>query len=66
MLKDWPKGFAVFNHRKGPSDASRSDFYIYGKDPSPFHALKLLISFSGQAVRYRSSEEFLRHAWWLQ
>ena len=30
MIKDWPSGYALFNHLKGPSDKPRSDFYLYG------------------------------------
>jgi hypothetical protein len=56
----------MFNHRKGPIDAPRNDFYIYGIDLHHSVLSKLLIPFSGQAVRYRSAEEFLPHAWWLQ
>jgi hypothetical protein len=30
VLKDWPDGYALFKHCKGPVDHPREDFYLYG------------------------------------
>ncbi|THH32457.1 hypothetical protein EUX98_g1735 [Antrodiella citrinella] len=50
VLKDWPKGYGMFIHLKGPEKRPRNDPYLYG---------------STNVLKFRSSNEFAPHAIWL-
>lgn len=30
-LKEWPQGYQMFDHNKGPADGPRHDAYLMGK-----------------------------------
>ncbi|KAG6890321.1 hypothetical protein C0995_009528 [Termitomyces sp. Mi166 len=49
ILRNWPTGYAFFDHHKGPADNPRHDLYLYGSVNR----------------RYRSINEFIPHAIWL-
>ncbi|RPD64199.1 hypothetical protein L226DRAFT_611784 [Lentinus tigrinus ALCF2SS1-7] len=50
VLKDFPKGYQLYDHNKGPAKAPRHDPYLYG---------------STNVNRFRSTNEFIPHAIWL-
>ncbi|TCD71826.1 hypothetical protein EIP91_003169 [Steccherinum ochraceum] len=50
VLKDWPAGYGMFIHLKGPEKRPRNDPYLYG---------------SSSVNKFRSSNEFSPHAIWL-
>lgn len=50
VLKDWPAGYHMFDHHKGPERAPRHDAYLIG---------------SATVNRFRSINEFVPHAEWL-
>ncbi|RDB20827.1 hypothetical protein Hypma_012012 [Hypsizygus marmoreus] len=50
VLRDWPAGYAFFDHHKGISSAPRHDVYLFGR----------------AARRFRSINEFIPHAIWLK
>ncbi|KAI0075301.1 hypothetical protein K474DRAFT_1664349 [Panus rudis PR-1116 ss-1] len=50
VLKDWPSGYAMFDHNKGPQANPRHDPYLYGTTNAP---------------KFRSANEFVPHAIWL-
>ncbi|KAF9466099.1 hypothetical protein BDZ94DRAFT_1158717 [Collybia nuda] len=49
VLKDWPEGYRLFDHHKGPEANPRHDLYMFGSSNR----------------RFRSINEFLPHAIWL-
>ncbi|KAI0741615.1 hypothetical protein C8Q80DRAFT_145059 [Daedaleopsis nitida] len=50
VLKDWPTGYQFFDHNKGNAKSPRHDPYLYG---------------SVHVNRFRSTNEFIPHAYWL-
>ncbi|KZT09986.1 uncharacterized protein LAESUDRAFT_645510 [Laetiporus sulphureus 93-53] len=50
VFKDWPYGYAMYDHNKGPADNPRHDIYLCG---------------SISVNRFRSINEFIPHALWL-
>ncbi|PFH51781.1 hypothetical protein AMATHDRAFT_74675 [Amanita thiersii Skay4041] len=50
LLRDWPSGYRMFDHNKGPAHNPRHDVYLFG---SP-------------RARFRSINEFIPHAIWLK
>ncbi|KAG5723675.1 hypothetical protein E4T56_gene20246 [Termitomyces sp. T112] len=49
ILREWPAGYAFFDHHKGPALNPRHDLYLFGSVNR----------------RYRSINEFIPHAIWL-
>ncbi|TFK63002.1 hypothetical protein BDN72DRAFT_827027 [Pluteus cervinus] len=49
VLKDWPPGYRMFDHHKGPERGPRHDVYLFGSPKGKF----------------RSINEFIPHAIWL-
>ncbi|KAF8634585.1 hypothetical protein AX17_004174 [Amanita inopinata Kibby_2008] len=49
ILKDWPEGYRMFDHAKGPEHDPRHDVYLFGS----------------RRGRFRSINEFIPHAIWL-
>ncbi|KAF8643034.1 hypothetical protein AX16_009278 [Volvariella volvacea WC 439] len=49
VMRDWPTGYRLYDHHKGPADAPRHDVYLYGSPRG----------------RFRSINEFIPHAIWL-
>ncbi|KAJ3745925.1 hypothetical protein EV360DRAFT_57422 [Lentinula raphanica] len=50
VLQDWPTGYRMFIHKKGPVSSPRQDVYLFGSINSP---------------GFRSIPEFVPHAIWL-
>ncbi|EMD38934.1 hypothetical protein CERSUDRAFT_104223 [Gelatoporia subvermispora B] len=50
VLKEWPAGYRMFVHYKGPQANPRTDVYLFG---------------SQHIQRFRSINEFIPHAVWL-
>ncbi|KZT59298.1 hypothetical protein CALCODRAFT_481699 [Calocera cornea HHB12733] len=50
IIADFPEGYILYNHYKGPAGSPRSDPYLYGSSKVP---------------KFRSSKEFVPHALWL-
>ncbi|ESK96515.1 proteophosphoglycan ppg4 [Moniliophthora roreri MCA 2997] len=50
VLKDWPAGYRMFDHNKGPAEGPRHDVYLFGPKSLP---------------KFRSVPEFIPHAIWL-
>ncbi|THV02463.1 hypothetical protein K435DRAFT_749121 [Dendrothele bispora CBS 962.96] len=50
VLQDWPTGYAMFDHNKGPAENPRHDIYLFGPRKVP---------------KFRSTPEFIPHAIWL-
>jgi hypothetical protein len=48
VLKDWPKGYRMFDHHKGPQDNPRHDLYLMGE-----HAFFRLVAFSAYSLFFR-------------
>ncbi|GLB41941.1 putative transcription-silencing protein Clr2 [Lyophyllum shimeji] len=50
ILRDWPAGYAFFDHHKGKADSPRHDLYLFGR---------------AGGNKFRSINEFIPHAIWL-
>jgi len=68
VLKDWPQGYRMFDHNKGPEDAPRHDAYLIGD----FTSIALFARFTINTIigsklvgKFRSVPEFIPHALWL-
>jgi Transcription-silencing protein, cryptic loci regulator Clr2/Transcription-silencing protein Clr2 len=71
VLKDWPQGYRMFDHNKGPEEAPRHDAYLMGEFTCKFctvcsvHDQYNAIIGSKLVGKFRSIPEFIPHALWL-
>jgi hypothetical protein len=64
-LEDWPEGYELFVHCKGPVDDYRTDLYLFGTFRSSRSHYSHLC-FEGGPSKFRSANEFIPHAFWYE
>ncbi|KAI5895446.1 uncharacterized protein SCHCODRAFT_02573048 [Schizophyllum commune H4-8] len=65
VLRDWPAGYRMYDHHKGPEHGPRHDMYLFGGRRGPFSFVQTAHRRAGSTSRYRSINEFIPHAHWL-
>ena len=65
VLRDWPAGYRMYDHHKGPAHGPRHDMYLFGGRKSTFPTVQNAHERAGSTSRYRSINEFIPHAHWL-